>query len=148
MSPEELATIQAWVKERYGETAWTQTRPDVWARVPADAVWAAVVNVPEGQQVPTPGQVRQATMDAAEPKTAGWEEWAEQMGYKGASFAEAVRRQHGKTLLLWTPDCRCFTNPDEYGAAEHTACHQRDCDVHEAMIAAWEEEQEKKKVSV
>lgn len=140
MTNEELRAIVGWIKERHGKTAWDDTTPAVWARVPADKVWTVIVNA---ETLPNPGEVRKATLEDQAPATTGWKEWAVQLGYgKGATFAQAVAQQHRKLLPRWESECRCFSKSTRFSAAEHVACHQADCDLHTAEIEAHAKKQE------
>lgn len=145
MTVEELAAIVGWVNERHGKTAWDDTTPAVWARVPADKVWAILVNA---ETLPNPGEVRKATLEAQAPATTGWKEWAAQLGFgKGATFGQAVAQQHRKLLPRWEPECRCFSKSTRFAAAEHVACHQADCDLHSDEIEAYAKKQQEQPVA-
>ena len=132
MSPSEVAAIKSWVKERWATDSWAKTTPDVWTRVPADAVWSLLVAVPSDQKPPTPGQVRQQTLDVQSPLEAGWEAWGPQLGYpKGATVMEAARIAHGMMFQTYSETCQCFpSGAEKYAASEHIVCHIVGCDLH------------------
>lgn len=142
MSPDELAVIVAWVQERHGETAWDNTAPAVWGRVPADAVWKVLVTA--GDHLPTPGEVRQLTVESQTPSSTKWSEWSKQLGFGGPEFSKAVAVQHRKALPGWSPFCRCFSKSAQFAAAEHVACHQAGCDIHAAEIEAFRKAEKEK----